>query len=242
MSYILDALKKSEQERKQGEVPDLNSLRDPTPARSNRKVRILVIGSVLLLILAINLWVILRQTSPPADPIAAATSPEEIAGEEVGDAAETGIGGQAVPPKQPEKIRLIAKTLPMNAPKVPEIAEPTIAAGSDDLDQNDAAPTSEDDFDREFSEQPFDDFREDDARPTVSHADLPANIRNSLPDLSIAAHYYSQTPSARMASINGRIMRESDTIAQGLTLEEITEEGVVFSFDKYRFSLKVFNR
>ncbi|MFN2367375.1 MAG: hypothetical protein ABR605_00275, partial [Desulfurivibrionaceae bacterium] len=66
MSYILDALKKSEQERKQGEVPDLNSLRDPTPARSNRRVRILVIGSVLLLILAVNLWVILRQPSPPA--------------------------------------------------------------------------------------------------------------------------------------------------------------------------------
>ncbi|MFN2366856.1 MAG: general secretion pathway protein GspB, partial [Desulfurivibrionaceae bacterium] len=151
-------------------------------------------------------------------------------------------GGQAVPPKQPEKIRLIAKTLPMNAPKVPEIAEPTVAAGPDDLGRNDAVPASEDDFDREFSEQPFDDFREDDARPTVSHADLPANIRNALPDLGIAAHYYSKTPSARMASINGRIMREGHTIGQGLTLEEITEEGVVFSSDKYRFSLKVFNR
>lgn len=238
MSYILDALKKSEQERKQGEVPDLNSLRDPAPARSNRRVRILVIGSVLLLFLAINLWVILRQTSPPADPIATATSPAEIAAE----AAETGITGPAVPPEQPEKSRLIAKSLPTNAPTVPEIAEPSVAVGPEQVGQKNAALAGEADFDREFSGQPFDDFREDDARPTVSHADLPANIRKALPDLSIAAHYYSQTPSARMASINGRIMREGHTIGQGLTLEEITEEGVVFSFDKYRFSLKVFNR
>ena len=76
----------------------------------------------------------------------------------------------------------------------------------------------------------------------ITFADLPPDIRSALPKLVIAAHYYASKPSSRMASINGRVMRQGQTITDGLILEEIIREGVILSFHDYRFSLEVFYR
>jgi general secretion pathway protein B len=57
MSYILDALKKSERERPPGPVPDLFTVHGPQPAPPRRSARAIVAAALLLTVPAIALWV-----------------------------------------------------------------------------------------------------------------------------------------------------------------------------------------
>lgn len=69
---------------------------------------------------------------------------------------------------------------------------------------------------------------------------LPSDIRNELPKISINAHIYSDNPSSRVVNINGIILREGDDIARGLTLEEITSSGVILTYRDHRFRIRAF--
>ena len=82
---------------------------------------------------------------------------------------------------------------------------------------------------------------EETPKKLVKYRDLPANVRNDLKDLTISVHYYANNPSSRMASVNGRIMRQGQPVKDGLVLKEITRKGVIFTFRKYRFSMDVFS-
>ncbi len=60
MSYILDALKKAEQERKQGEIPNLQSIHGRRPGQPNLKKRgaiwFWLAGGALLVLIALGAW------------------------------------------------------------------------------------------------------------------------------------------------------------------------------------------
>lgn len=43
-------------------------------------------------------------------------------------------------------------------------------------------------------------------------------------------------PRNRLVDINDRLLREGMTVAPGLTLEQITPDGMIFSYKGYRFS------
>jgi general secretion pathway protein B len=66
-------------------------------------------------------------------------------------------------------------------------------------------------------------------------ADLPPAIRQELPTMSIAVHAYSSNPKDRLVSINNRMLREGDILQPGLGLEQITPDGMIFSYKGYRF-------
>ena len=53
--------------------------------------------------------------------------------------------------------------------------------------------------------------------------------------MSISVHAYSPRPSDRMVRINDRLLREGGNLPPGLTLEQITPDGMVFSYKGYRF-------
>jgi general secretion pathway protein B len=241
MSYILDALKKSEQERKQGEIPGLSSLQAHSlpPRYSSRMLIYLLSGILLLIALTIGLWLFFRQppTPTPAEPTSEITTetalpqaarPQEIASETLPIAQET-------PQDKLNQPTIIAK------PDTPTIKEPTPEPKSSPgtVEQ---PPATAADIENNEPFLPDDQDSPPPAQPELlSFANLPPDIRSALPKLVIAAHYYSSKPSARMASINGRIMRQGQSVSDGLVLEEIIREGVILSFHDYRFSLEVFN-
>lgn len=243
MSYILDALKKSEQERKQGEVPGLNSFQDhPRPPRSTRRILIyMLIGILLVITPAISLWLFFRQppTPTPTEPSnevitnTALTLPDQPQPIE-SDAIQI---SKEAPPDKANQPTIIAK------PETPPPALEDLTPGPEtSLSSVETGATTADIGNNEQ-------FRDDDLEspaPTkpklIPFAQLPPDIRSALPELVIAAHYYSSKPSSRMASINGRIMRQGESVTDGLILEEIIREGVILSFLDYRFSLEVFNR
>jgi len=72
--------------------------------------------------------------------------------------------------------------------------------------------------------------------------DLPINEQNNLPGLKIEAHIYDDAPAARMVIINGHMLREGQSIDDGLVLEAITEKGIVLNHQGTRFRMGVFDR
>jgi len=53
--------------------------------------------------------------------------------------------------------------------------------------------------------------------------------------MSISVHAYSSKPRERLAGINSQLLHEGDFAAPGLKLEQITPDGMVFSYKGYSF-------
>ncbi|MEW6427869.1 MAG: general secretion pathway protein GspB [Thermodesulfobacteriota bacterium] len=69
---------------------------------------------------------------------------------------------------------------------------------------------------------------------------LPPSIRREIPELSISIHLFSEDPARRKVGINGRMRRQGENVADGLVLEEITEDGVILAWKGKKFHLGVF--
>ena len=261
MSYILDALKKSEQERKRGEIPGLSSLQEPPrPPRSTSRLLLYLLVAVLLInSLALGLWVFFRQTAAPAAPVTASSgTPTPMAG-----TGETPAPAESAPQPAAAKVELPAETVPAAEegaatearspePKAREgdgveiiAAVEVTVTGEETGTEEDAGESPPETGEGSDQYEPGSDETPEEAAAEparlTTFARLPADVRAELPALNISAHYYANQFQARMASINGRIMRQGQKVQDDLTLEEITREGVIFRFRKYRFSMDVFN-
>jgi general secretion pathway protein B len=84
------------------------------------------------------------------------------------------------------------------------------------------------------------DTETDQERTVLELGQLPDDIRKELPDITIKGHIYSNSPSSRIANINGIITKEGDTVTSGLKVEEITMTGVIFDYGGFRFRIRAF--
>ena len=69
----------------------------------------------------------------------------------------------------------------------------------------------------------------------ISFDELPAQIQREIPEITVQLHAYSSKPGERLAYINSKKLREGDSVMPGLTLEQITPDGMIFSYKGYRF-------
>lgn len=67
-------------------------------------------------------------------------------------------------------------------------------------------------------------------------ADLPPDVRQQLPKISINGASYSEQPAYRMLIVNGQVFHEKDEITGGVVLESIGPKSAVLRFNGYRFS------
>jgi general secretion pathway protein B len=74
--------------------------------------------------------------------------------------------------------------------------------------------------------------------PALDLAQLPANIRQQLPALTVSGSTYSSNPAHRMLIINGQVLREGDAVSEGQTLEQIRQNAAVLNFKGSRYLLK----
>ncbi|UUX95600.1 general secretion pathway protein GspB [Aquabacterium sp. J223] len=70
-----------------------------------------------------------------------------------------------------------------------------------------------------------------------SLAELPEALRRELPALSVGGAMYSEQPSQRMLVLNGQVLRERDTVAPGLVLEQIRLRSAVMNYKGQRWLL-----
>jgi general secretion pathway protein B len=280
VSYILEALKKSDQRRRRDAVPDLQT--DHAPAPPQRKKRFiwpwLLIGILLLNALLLTFFLpsfhrddILTDLNVPeiqANVPPPSTGVENIPDKEtvqpplsptalpelpiVTEADTTAPASTGVDPDEPAVMSPASgETSPKET--IPENETNDLSSGEPDMETPEAglavevaavAPEPSLDVDlldlKEFSleEEPAAKPEKPELVPMLDN--LPNHIKEELPELSISFHAFNRAPRSRLVSINGRILREGQSVAEGLILEEITPKGVVLSYQGTRFRVGVF--
>ena len=214
MSFILDALRKSELERQRQSGPSIAEL---PVARDDRRLprALLAIGFLLVVNVGVLLFFLLRDTTDalPAVEITSAAAPVVAAPAAAAPVpAPAEVAPTVVSPVIDERVTepevMPEATLPPPAP------DPTLLP--------DASVT--------YSPGPVDDMP-----PPI--ADLPTQVTAGLPALSVDLHIYSDDPAKRVVFINGRRYQRGGVLVEGPTVEEINREGAVLSYHGRRFLL-----
>ena len=237
MSYILDALRRAEADRQRGAVPGLQDQPQPlsapaaAPADDPRRTGLWALaGAGLLAAGGAAAWWLLKllgpapvapvavmtpapavaPTAPPAPvtPVAPAAAPVPVA---PAPAVVSSMPAVAAAPA-PASPALVLPPIPPQPAEPPVPAKPAPRAAV-------AAPAA--------------------ATPdAVRRQDLPENVRQQLPALTVAGATYSENPRYRMVIINGQVVQEGDTAAPGVVLETIRQKEVVLRAQGYRFTEK----
>ena len=247
MSYILDALKKSDRERQRGNIPSLNSIHDPSPASSgnhfpNQRTKyITIIGLILIITAAAMTWyrskylpntdtpVIIEQTRTITEP--EKTNPSTHSAESpvtespVTESPVTESPGTESPGTEP------APSAEDNRTNLP--SPPTITTRSKKIRLLPDQTTQPEEKEKPVSLPP----QEHPVIPNIK--DLPSSIRTAIPDLQLAGHTYSDTPTKRMIIINGNILREGDRVNDSIRLIEITWTGVILDRNGNQFTVEI---
>lgn len=222
MSFILDALRKSEIERQRQHGP---SMAEFPVAREDRRlpVALLVIGVLLAINVAVVLYFMLRDTggTTPAATTAATTAPEPLATDPPAPVPPAPVPPVAGAPASLEAQALAADTAE-EPPAVYYELPATEAPGAPD-------PTL---------------LPDAGAGRGTTYGDAPAGgdfasvaAATGLPELTVDLHVFAADPAKRAVFINGRRYTQGARIAEGPLVEEITPEGAMLSYRGRRFLL-----
>jgi general secretion pathway protein B len=217
VSYILDALKKSELDQKNRQTPGLNTLHG-SPDSVSRSGPITWIVFALVLILANGLF-FYWFTRPESTAVTHSTIPSET----VFTAPAT------------SEIATNTETLRSSEQRASEPESDEAASyGTDSAEfSGQGLLITPQDFNKKtYSNQ------ESGIRP-VRIAELPLNVQRQIPDIIFSSHIYASDPSLRVVNINNRSIREGDYISDDVKLLGITEDGVVLSYLHYRIEMSV---
>jgi len=249
MSYILDALRKSERERKRGAVPDVLTVQEGLQqTRRRRALWPVVIVTALFLNIVLLMWWFApwkadsqktTAVEPPADTQPRESAPPEMSPasrkEELSPSRSQAEDMRTDGPKAPAERAKGATTLPTSGigrlPVMqPETVTPLREAGKTKKGETIGEPPPSEEAAA--------------ALPPAENRiyllkELPEPLRKTLPDFTITAFLYSPAPTSRMVQINGLMLREGEDLSPGLKLEEITPDGVIMSSRTYRFSINV---
>ncbi|WP_417531892.1 general secretion pathway protein GspB [Marinobacter lipolyticus] len=234
MSYILDALRKSEAERRQGKVPDLGQqvqlIHKPRKKSVSAAFWVAIALIINAAVLVVIFWprsitVVGNETDVPvADQNVEVIEPETPA-----ESVQSGSEAQT-PDRAPETDT--AETLP-----VPSVDEPVDAIAESGEAEPRLRPTVIVPNRTVVDSVPAQPDQEMSGR--VPHlVELPLPFQKSIPDLIFNSHIYSSEPTARRVMINNQYMRAGDSFS-GIRVERITEEGVVLSKNGRQFRVGV---
>ena len=234
MSYILDALRKSDQQRRRNAAPTL--LLEPAAAEPPRQPALFAYGLLALVLLGAGVaigWLRPWQSEPTPQMPSASTptlpEPRQIPAPQVvpapepvpalaaqhaapaitGPAPAAAVGSM---PALPTAAIEPSHTRPKVVQKEAAAPVPVAAAGGSSPPGAAAA-----------------------AAAVMTMAELPLAIQQELPPLSISVHAYSGKAAERLVGINGRLLHQGDSLAPGLALEQITPDGMILSYKGYTF-------
>lgn len=224
MSFILDALRKSENERQRQAGPALAEIPVARPVTRRPPTVGIAIGALVAVNLAVLGYFLLRSPAPtpaavapaatvattpaaaPATPAVSAPLAAEatrelrpLAGEATAEYDEA-PPAQYQPPAAPDPSLLPP---PRQATRAPPAARP--AAASDNF------------------------------VPTID--DLTPQATAGLPTLNLDLHVYATDPGQRFVFINNRRYLEGATMPEGVRVERITRDGVVLQWHGMQFLL-----
>jgi general secretion pathway protein B len=215
MSFILDALKKSEVERQRQSMPGL--MDTPAAARRNR----LPLWALLLgILLAVNIAVLCVMLLRNGAAAPAANVKKHVDAAPVADQ----------PPAPAEHFSPLGSA-PVYAPEIP--ATPVLSDAPHSLAQRSAPRPAPRRADPVLIEDAAEDNGE--VLPTMSEINLTGS--QALPELHLDVHVYATKPADRFVYINMRKFHEGNALPEGPVIERIRRDGVVLNYQGLRFIL-----
>ena len=222
MSFILDALKKSEIERQRQSMPGLTDA--PTSLRRGRLPLWAVLLGCLLAINIVVLSVVLMRNGAP--PVASAPArPEPPAADVKAPPAEEHFSPLGAAP-------VYAPEIPVPPADTSSDGSAAAAAAPHAIAQRAAPHTLRRPDPVLIDEEPAEN---DEVLPSISEINLTGD--QALPELHLDVHVYATKPADRFVYINMRKYKEGNTLQEGPVLERIRRDGVVLNYHGLRFIL-----
>lgn len=185
MSYILEALQKSERERNHNKVPSLQT--SPMAFFDHRRTWVgILIGIAALLSVALFVWLI------GVEWFHAATRQESVV--TLDDDAESRV----------------------SVPKTTQVES----------------------AEHGRKEMPEKASRDVDPSPTEDLGQMDEDVRARIEDLSVSVISYSEVPARRFVMFNQRILRESDSVTDGVVVKRILPKSVLLSVDNHEIVIR----
>jgi general secretion pathway protein B len=259
MSFILDALKKSEHERQRQSMPGLveSTMLRPKPRLPVWAIALcglLAVNLLVLLFLLLRGWMApspgLAATAQHKPRSAAAIEPaqSDAAGDD-GDAARD-AARDAVPDTARDTVRAEAPAAadkhfspldaaPTYAPEVP--VTPATAPSVSQRSATPAAAPPEAPIERNARRHDpvlnEDNYKpnEDEVLPSINEMNLTG--AQALPELHLDVHVFATRAQDRFVFINMRKYHEGATMQEGPAIERIRRDGVILNYQGLRFLL-----
>jgi len=296
MSLLLDALRKSERQRKLGKPPDIDVPSMTAGQTRSPRLRgpLLMLGLVVFAVAAWWLLDNMRQDDQSDRRVAAsnAAADEAVASEHAvpaaSEPASTGtdpalaepspepapdmpfkvppartltapVSASAEPQADPDQRGAISRELPtamdsapqqsinandlellaqqqQSAPDSPEDNSTASTVKANNSETNRAGTSLAPAIKAKLNKDQPQEWRPAAPEP-ITYYELPVAVRQELEDFRVTIRIYNDDPKQRFAVINQQRFFEGDEVSDGLRVEEIRRDGVVFEFEQYRFLL-----
>lgn len=224
MSYILDALRRSQAERERGQVPGLNAQPVATAAAASAGAAaglrwLLPVGVLVLVGAAALVWLLrvppaVAPAATPASAGTAGTAPPVPVPVPVPSAVLV-TAPATVPPPLPTVVSVPAPSPSPSAAvaAVPAAPLPPPVSSPAALPAAVAAPRS------------------------VALAELTPEQRREMPALAMGGSIWSDNALARFVMVNGQVVREGEAAAPGVMVERITQKWVLLRWRELRIEV-----
>ena len=245
MSYILDALRRADAERERGAVPNIHAQAYAAPSNEADTPRTtppwLWIVLVLLAAAVLALGWKLFAGDPPREQVQVAAAPAPAPAPAVMPSVVPSVvppspAASTLPPPSPVPLQPV-QALPITPPAAASHAAAVVSkAASRPGARTESSPSATPAASPTLTAAPASTPASAVER-IYAVAELPEDIRRSLPALPIGGAMYSKNAADRMLIIGGQILHEGDTIAPDLKLEQIRLKSAVFRFKAYRYEV-----
>ena len=233
MSYILEALRKSDQQRKLGAAPKFHNADFAAAEPPVRPAWLYAVAGLAFAVIAFVLgWLRPWQSEPKTEPAAAqARAPDRAVAPVPESRASEPAPSAGAPPAVPRTAvaPTVSRQSPVDANTLAEARSSKPVSRDNRRSVNKQKESASEPPSGEAPKAPAQ------AEKVQSYSELPAAVRQELPPISVSVHAYSRTPKDRLVGINDKLLHEGDTVANNLVLERITPEGMVFNYKGTRF-------
>ena len=242
MSFILDALRKSETARRRSEAPDLFATMPSTsePARTPPAWPLWAVGIVGIvgtLSLLVALWLFSQRTSAPEPaPTASGTTTEAALEAEI-EADPPTFTPMPVATQTPSPLPNIATAEPLPSPVAPpaDSTPPPVPAPTP---ENANVPPTLPEPPSAPQIPPTPTIAPPSGDQPLALADLDPAMRKQLPPLKLSMHLWNETASQRFVILDGQRLKEGDALGE-IVVEGISRDGAVLAWRGSRLKIEL---
>jgi len=233
MSLILEALRKSEAERRRGLPPDLHAELPPTPVRHKHALPGWWWLAPLAAVLGLAAWLVLANRSPA--PIASVPPRTATRPLPVEPPTPEPLPARTPMPARPAAAVATAPSATVAAPPASDVGNdaPTrIAIPAPAPPAPVSAPTPAPPSAPVASVAPTDSGR------VLLVGELDAETRNALPPLKLSMHLWNEDPTRRFVILDGQRLGEGDRVGEA-SIARIEPDGVLLEWHGRRVRVPV---